>query len=248
MIRIDNIWKTFADQAVLCGVNLDIDRGETIVIIGQSGCGKSVLLKHLIGLMRPDKGKIFIDGVEITNLTRAEIFNIRKKFGMLFQGAALFDSMTVEENLTLGIREHTQMKNSEMKTLVREKLSLVGLPDTEEMNPSDLSGGMKKRVGLARALMMNPEVLLFDEPTTGLDPIMADVINELIISCSQNLGVTSIVVTHDIQSAYKVGHRIAMLYNGRIVFDGSPEEVQHTPSPVVKQFVQGLAEGPIRAI
>ncbi len=245
MIEIKELFKNFGSNQVLNGVNLSIEKGETIVIIGRSGCGKSVLLKHIIGLMKPDSGQIFIDGEEITSYTNERLYNLRKKFGMLFQGAALFDSMTVEENVGLGLTEHTKMRKEKIGEIVKEKLRLVGMGGVENLKPAELSGGMKKRVGLARAIAMDPEFVLYDEPTTGLDPIMADVINELIIRLRDTLSITSIAVTHDIVSAYKIADRIAMLYEGKIIFVGTPEETKNTSDPVVKQFIEGSSEGPI---
>ncbi len=245
MIEIKELYKSFGNNQVLNGVDLNINKGETIVILGRSGCGKSVLLKHIIGLMRPDKGKIFIDGEEITAYNDEKLYNLRKRFGMLFQGSALFDSMTVKENVGLGLTEHTRLGKEKIGEVVKEKLRLVGMAGVEDLKPAELSGGMKKRVGLARAIAMEPEFVLYDEPTTGLDPIMADVINELIISLRNTLAITSIAVTHDIVSAYKIADRVAMLYEGKIVFTGTPEETKNTTDPVVKQFIEGSSEGPI---
>jgi phospholipid/cholesterol/gamma-HCH transport system ATP-binding protein len=246
MIEIEDLHKTFGGNYVLRGVNLKIEKGETMVIIGRSGCGKSVLLKLIIGLLKPDKGKILINGEDITEFKNERLYKLRQRFGMLFQASALFDSMTVEENVALGLREHKILLEEEIKKRVEEKLSLVGLPGAQNLKPAELSGGMRKRVGLARALAMEPEFVLYDEPTTGLDPIMADAINELIVDLSNKLSVTSIAVTHDIVSAYKIADRIAMLYEGKIIFDGAPEETKNTVDPIVKQFITGSAEGPIK--
>lgn len=239
MIEIKNIKKSLDEKSVLNGINLTIPDGSTIVIIGCSGCGKTVLLKLIIGLMKPDEGRIFVDGEDITRMSYKELFSVRKKFGMLFQGAALFDSMTVEENIALALKEHTNLTDEEVKSRVEKTLMLVGLKTIEDKKPAELSGGMKKRVGLARALIMNPSFVLFDEPTTGLDPIMANTINDLILETHRKLNITSIVVTHDMTSAFKVGDRIAMLNNGKIVFNGTPSEMRENRTPVVRQFLQG---------
>ncbi len=246
MIEIVDLYKNFGENQVLKGVNLKINKGETVVVLGRSGCGKSVLLKHIIGLMKPDKGKVFIDGEDITIFKNEKLYQLRQRFGMLFQASALFDSMTVEQNVALGLREHHILPENKIKEKVREKLSLVGLPDVENFKPAELSGGMKKRVGLARAIAMEPEFVLYDVPTTGLDPIMADAINQLIIELRNKLSITSIAVTHDITSAYKIADRIALLYQGEIVFEGTPDETKASDDPVVMQFVTGKAEGPIQ--
>ena len=248
MIEIKEVHKSFAQNEVLRGVNLTIQKGETMVIIGRSGCGKSVLLKHIIGLLKPDQGRILVDGEDITSYNDNELNKLRKRFGMLFQASALFDSMTVDENVGLGLREHTDLPETEIKEKVTKTLKLVGLSGIEEKKPAELSGGMKKRVGLARAIAMDPEYVLYDEPTTGVDPIMADVINELIVSCRNALSITSIAVTHDIVSAHKIADRIAMLYEGKIIFIGTPEETKNTDHPVVRQFIEGSAQGPIPAL
>src|SRR3990170_6280638 len=248
MIRISDLHKKFRDNEVLRGVDLSIQKGETIVIIGRSGCGKSVLLKHIIGILKPDAGHIVIDGEEITRFEAEEMYEIRKKFGMLFQGSALFDSLTVEENVGLGLREHTNLSEPEIQEIVQEKLSWVGLSGIGNLKPAQLSGGMKKRVGLARAIAMEPEYILYDEPTTGLDPIMADAINDLIIDLKEKLRITSVAVTHDMVSAYKIADRIAMLYEGEIIFTGTPEETKNTDNPIVRQFIEGRETGPIKAI
>ena len=248
MIRIVHLKKGFRSGPVLRDVNLSIDRGQATIIIGRSGCGKSVLLKHIIGLLRPDAGDIYIDGHNITTFSKGELFQLRKRFGMLFQASALFDSMSVGENVGLGLREHTHLTEEEIAERVGQRLKMVGMPGTEGMRISELSGGMRKRVGLARALAMDPEFILFDEPTTGLDPIMADAINELICELKSRLSVTIIVVTHDMVSAYKIGDRLAMLHEGEIIFTGTPEETRDTDNDVVRQFVAGSAEGPIRAL
>lgn len=239
MISIRNLHKSFNTKNVLTGATLDIPSGQTQVIIGRSGTGKSVLLKLIIGLLKPELGRIFVEEEEITAMNTRELFQVRRKFGMLFQGAALFDSMTVEENVALGVRFHRLMHEREIERRVAESLELVDLPNTQNMKPAELSGGMRKRVGLARALMMNPEFVLYDEPTTGLDPVTADSINDLIINCADKLGVTSIVVTHDMASAFKVGDNIAMLHEGKVIFTGTPEEVRRTNEPRVRQFVEG---------
>lgn len=246
MIEIVNLKKYFGDKPVLRDVNLTIEPGDRIVIMGRSGCGKSVLLKHIIGLIQPDSGKVIIDGTDIIGLKQKQLYEIRKKFGMLFQASALFDSMTVEENVGLALSEHTKLTYREIKYKVQENLERVGLPHIGPMMPSELSGGMKKRVGLARALAMDPSYILYDEPTTGLDPIMADIIDSMILEIGSSLNVTSIIVTHDIKSAFKTGSRIAMLHRGVIHFDGSVSDVKNTTDPVLRQFIEGSKEGPIK--
>ncbi|KPJ54159.1 hypothetical protein AMJ39_01805 [candidate division TA06 bacterium DG_24] len=245
MIELIDIHKWLGGQEVLRGVDLHIETGETLVIIGRSGCGKTVLLKHLIGLMRPDQGRILLNGFDYARLSTPELYAMRRRFGMVFQGSALFDTMTVAENVGLGLREHTSMSRDEIAEVVSERLRMVGLSGLDHQRPAELSGGMKKRVALARALAMDPEYVLYDEPTTGLDPITADMINELIKCLQAQLTITSVAVTHDMKSAYKIADRIAMLYQGRIIFSGSPVEVRETGNPVVQQFIQGIAEGPI---
>lgn len=237
--------KRFGNQEVLKGLDLTIRDGETVVIIGGSGCGKSVLLKHIMGLMEPEAGKITIDGVDIFSLSTQGQDQFRLSLGMLFQGAALFDSLTVRHNVGFSLYEHTALMPAEIEKRVREKLGLVGLHGIEELMPSDLSGGMKKRVGLARAICNEPKTILYDEPTTGLDPINADSINDLILRMQEKLKVTSIVVTHDMTSAYKVANRIAMLYDGKIIGMGSPDEIKNTTNPVIRQFISGSAQGPM---
>ncbi len=242
MIEIEKITKEFDGKNVLRAVNLTIHDGETVVIVGSSGCGKTVLLRSIIGLIRPDAGKILVDGENIVAMGRKDLFRIRKKFGMLFQGAALFDSMTVAENVGMALVEHTALSRDEIARCVAEKLEEVGLPGIEQKKPAELSGGMKKRVGLARAIIMNPKYILYDEPTTGLDPIMSDNINNMIIETRNRLKITSVVVTHDMASAFKVGDRIAMLCAGKIVFEGTPGMFQNSADSEVRQFVEGRAE------
>ena len=245
MIEIKGIHKWFDSQHVLQGVDLTIQDGETLVIIGRSGCGKSVLLKHIMAILEPDEGDILIDGKSIFSMTEEEQDKCRLQLGMLFQGAALFDSLTVRENVGFSLIEHTKTSEDVIDQKVREKLSLVGLAGIEDLMPSSLSGGMKKRVGLARAICNEPKSILYDEPTTGLDPINADVINDLILRMQKQLKVLSIVVTHDMTSAYKVADRIAMLYRGKIIATGTPDEIRNSKDPVVQQFITGSAHGPI---
>ena len=245
MIEIIDLHKSFGAHRVLTGVNLKIETGETMVIIGRSGCGKSVLLKHIIGIIKPNSGKIMIDGSNVFDIGEDEINHFRMQIGMLFQGSALFDSLTVRENVGFSLYEHTHLSAQDIDQRVKEKLRLVGLGGIEDLMPSELSGGMKKRVGLARAICTEPKIVLYDEPTTGLDPIMADAINDLIIRMRERLRITSIVVTHDMTSAYKVGNRIAMLYNGKIVGIGTPDEIRNSKDPVIQQFITGSARGPI---
>jgi phospholipid/cholesterol/gamma-HCH transport system ATP-binding protein len=245
MIEIRDLHKSFGAQRVLRGVNLDIQAGETMVVLGRSGTGKSVLLKLIIVLLRPDRGRIVVDGQDVNTLSYADLEALRKRMGMLFQMAALFDSMTVAENVALGLRESRALTEDQIAAIVAEKLSLVGLQGIESKRPSELSGGMRKRVGLARAVAMNPDYVLYDEPTTGLDPITARQINILIRELQAKLQVTSIVVTHDLHSAYQVGDRLCLLHEGRIYFSGTPEEMQESEDPVVRQFARGEAEGPM---
>ncbi len=248
MIEIKDVFKSFRNNQVLQGVDLTIKKGETLVIIGRSGCGKSVLLKLIMGLLKPDDGNILVKGDDVTSMNDKQLMQLRQRFGMLFQASALFDSMTVDENVGLALREHTGLSEEEIAHRVKERLKMVGLSGVEEKKPAELSGGMKKRVGLARAIAMDPDYVLYDEPTTGLDPIMADVINNLIISLRNSLSITSIAVTHDIVSAYKIADRIAMLYEGKIIFVGTPQEVKNTTDPTVRQFIEGSAQGPIPAL
>jgi len=245
VIQIQGLHKWFGNQHVLKGVDLTIKEGETIVIIGRSGCGKSVLLKHIMAILEPDQGDIKIDGQSMFKMSSTEQDRFRLQLGMLFQGAALFDSLNVRENVGFSLYEHTQLSEKVIGEKVREKLGLVGLHDIAELMPASLSGGMKKRVGLARAICNEPKIILYDEPTTGLDPINADVINDLILRMQERLKVISIVVTHDMTSAYKVGNRIAMLYNGRIIVIGTPDEIRNSSDPMVRQFITGSAHGPI---
>jgi phospholipid/cholesterol/gamma-HCH transport system ATP-binding protein len=230
----------------LDGVDLAIERGKITVIIGRSGEGKSVLIKHIIGLLRPDGGKILLDSKEITALREREFNELRKHFGMLFQGSALFDSMTVAENVGFPLKEHTGLHDDEVMKVVAEKLHRVGLVGIEGMMPADLSGGMKKRVGLARAIVMDPEIVIFDEPTTGLDPIMADSVADLMLETQRALKTTYIVITHDIQLTYKIADMVAMLHQGKIIAKGTVEDIKKNPNPVLKQFLEGNAEGPIK--
>ena len=247
-IRVVNLHKSFAEHEVLSGVHLEIRQGESMVVIGGSGTGKTVLIRCIIGLVQPDEGEIYVDGTEITSLNEREMNEIRKRFGMLFQGGALFDSLTVWENVGFGLRQHTRLREEEIRRIVSEKLGLLGLRNIEDLMPAELSGGMKKRVSLARAIAMEPEILLYDEPTTGIDPMMADAINELIIRMREKLNVTSIAITHDMTSAYKIADRIAMLYQGKIIEVGTPEEIKSSRSPIVQQFIQGRSEGPIKIL
>jgi len=245
VIQIQGLHKWFGAQHVLRGVDLTIKEGETIVIIGRSGCGKSVLLKHIMAILEPDQGDIKIYGQSMFKMSSTEQDRFRLELGMLFQGAALFDSLNVRENVGFSLYEHTKLSEEVIGQKVREKLGLVGLQDIEELMPASLSGGMKKRVGLARAICNEPKIILYDEPTTGLDPINADVINDLILRMQERLKVISIVVTHDMTSAYKVANRIAMLYDGKIIAIGTPDEIRNSSDPVVQQFITGSARGPI---
>ncbi|MFN0117666.1 MAG: ABC transporter ATP-binding protein [Elusimicrobiota bacterium] len=247
MIRVEGVEKSFGRNHVLRGVDLEIKEGETLTIIGGSGTGKSVLIKHMVGLLKPDKGRIFVDNQEITSLSEEKLFLVQKRFGYLFQMAALFDSLTVSENIAFGLKNLRPDLYANRDKVIAEKLALVGLrPEVGHLKPAELSGGMKKRVGLARAIAYEADFILYDEPTTGLDPIMSDVINDLILGLQKTIGVTSVVVTHDMKSAYKISNRIAMLYQGRIVAVGTPEEIQRSNNPLVHQFITGSSQGPIQ--
>jgi phospholipid/cholesterol/gamma-HCH transport system ATP-binding protein len=239
MIEIINLHKNFGEKKVLTGVNLTIEPGETLVIIGRSGCGKSVMLKHIVGLLMPDSGEVKVAGQVINKLNEKDLYKIRKKFGFLFQGAALFDSMSVGENVALPLVESdNDFDKSKIVKIVAEKLELVGLAGIEKLKPSELSGGMRKRVGLARALVTNPDYILYDEPTTGLDPIMSDSIDHLIRDLSGKIKVTSIVVTHDMFSVKNVANRVAMMHEGKIYFDGKPDELLNSKDEIIYDFIK----------
>ncbi len=248
MIKLIDLYKSFGHQAVLKGLNLEIEEGKTTVIIGRSGGGKSVLLKHIIGLLLPDSGQVLFEGKNIPELDDNELNEVRKKFGMLFQSAALFDSMTVGENVAFPLREHTHMSEEDIRDVVNDRLRAVGLRDVENKMPSELSGGMKKRAGLARAIAMHPQVVLFDEPTTGLDPVMAEAINQLIIETQEKFNLTCVATSHDMKSIFTIGDRIAMIYDGIIIADGTPEEIRASDNPVVTQFLAGSLDGPIHML
>jgi phospholipid/cholesterol/gamma-HCH transport system ATP-binding protein len=239
MIEIIDLHKSFGSNYVLRGVNLNIKEGESLAIIGRSGCGKSVLLKHILGLLQSDSGDVRIEGQSINEAARKGLYNIRRKFGFLFQGAALFDSMTVFENISLPLTENNfHFSKPEIENLVAEKLQLVGLPGTQNLKPAELSGGMKKRVGLARALITNPQYILYDEPTTGLDPVMSDAIDDLIKELNEKLKVTSIIVTHDMFSVKNTADKISMMHEGKIYFSGTPKQVLESEDPIIKKFIQ----------
>jgi phospholipid/cholesterol/gamma-HCH transport system ATP-binding protein len=239
MIEIKNLHKFFGENKVLRGVNLEIDTGETIVIIGRSGCGKSVLIKHIVGLLYPDEGYVKVEGQKVDEMTMQELYTLRRKFGFLFQGSALFDSMTVEENIALPLVESgNDFARIELDKRVAEKLELVGMRGVQKLKPAELSGGMKKRVGLARALITDPDYIIYDEPTTGLDPIMSDSIDGLIKDLTDKLNVTSIVVTHDMYSVKNVANQVAMMHEGKIYFLGSPAELLSSNDKIIKEFIQ----------
>ena len=240
-IRLVNLHKRFGPLVVLDGVSVNVAERECLVVMGPSGTGKSVLLKHIVGLLRPDQGEVYFRGQRTDTMTERELEPVRIRFGFLFQGGALFDSMTVAENIAFTLREHTKHTENEIQEIVSAKLAMVGLDGSQEKMPAELSGGMRKRVALARAIALDPEVVLYDEPTTGLDPIRADLINELILKLNNELHVTSIVVTHDMTSAFKVADRLVMLTGGKVVAEGKPEEIKNCPHEEVQRFVQGKA-------
>ena len=249
MIKIDikNLRKSFGSKSVLRGVNLAVNSGEILCVIGKSGTGKSVILKHLVGILQPDEGTITVDEIVMTNSDETTRNSAISKFGILFQGAALFDSMNIFDNVAFGLRRR-KMEESEVKRIVEESLYKVGLSGVEDKRPSELSGGMQKRAGLARAIAVRPEIMLYDEPTTGVDPITAGVVDNLIMQMRDSFNITSIVVTHDITSAYRIADRIAMLYEGEIIFIGTVEETKNNENPYIRQFIEGTVHGPIKVI
>lgn len=242
LIELKNLRKRFGPLLVLDGVSLSVPAGQSLVILGASGSGKSVMLKHIVGLLKPDEGEVWFDDHRIDTLPERKLMEVRKRFGFLFQMGALFDSMTVAENVAFPLREHTRRSPAEIDQLVKQKLAMIGLPDVGSKMPAELSGGQRKRVALARAIALGPEVIVYDEPTTGLDPIRSDVINELILKLQRELKVTSIVVTHDMNSAMKVGNRLVMLHEGRIIEDGPPEVYRNARNEIVRRFVAGEAD------
>ena len=242
MIEVRNLTKHFGSNPVLKDVSFRIEKGESVVIIGRSGCGKSVLLKHLIGLLQPDAGRVLIESEDIVGMGERELLRVRRKFGMLFQSAALFDSMTVAENVGFAFRRERALPNREIRQRVAEVLEMVDLPGTENKKPSELSGGMRKRVGLARAIIYRPAIVLYDEPTTGLDPIVSDSIDQLILRVRDRLSVTTVVVTHDMRSTRRLGQRILMLHNRQIYAAGTADEIFHSSDPIVRRFIEGVSD------
>ena len=246
-IKIENLHKSFGSKVVLDGVSVDVEKGESLVVIGGSGSGKSVLIKSILGIVHPDSGSIQVDGEEVTHLNKGSRDKFLSKFGMLFQGGALFDSLNVWENIAFKLIQNDKMNKKDAYDLAVLKLQQVGLnADVAKLSPAELSGGMQKRVALARAIAANPEIIFFDEPTTGLDPIMADVINDLIVKCSRELGATTITITHDMHSASKIGHNLAMIYKGKFIWHGKAGDIYNSGNEYVDQFVHGKAEGPIK--
>ena len=247
MIVLDNVHKAFGPKKVLQGFSLEVPEGETVAIIGYSGTGKSVAIKHIVGLLEPDQGTVFVDGEEVAALDRHALYRLRAKIGYVFQFAALFDSLSVGDNVAMGLRKQGTLTEPELEVRVHEALALVDLPDAADTWPIELSGGMRKRVGIARAIALRPKYLLYDEPTTGLDPVTSAVINELMLRMQRTLGVTSIVITHDMHSAYTVATRIAMLHEGRVRQVGAVEEIRRTDDPVVRGFIEGRADAAMRS-
>lgn len=245
IIELRDVYKKFGTRQILSGVSLKVYKGETLIIMGGSGCGKSTVLRHMVGAIKPDSGSVFMKGENLEELNEDELDALRKKFGILFQFGALFDSLSVRENVCMPLREHTKLDENIMNIMIKMKLELVGLRGFEDLMPAQLSGGMKKRVGLARAIVMDPEIVFYDEPTAGLDPIVAGVIDKLILDLSKKLSITSVVVTHDMNSVFRIADRIAMLHEGKIIQAGTKEEFKNTTNPMAKQFVNGDPEGPI---
>lgn len=245
MITLKQLSYRVSGKSVLRRLDLQVERGETFAVMGMSGMGKSTLLKCIAGLLRPNSGEVIIDGVDIVGMRESSMRQVRRKLGMVFQYAALFDSLNVYENVSFGLRRHRRMSEDEMRSTVAEKLAMVGLSGTEDLMPAQLSGGMQKRVGLARAIALDPPILLYDEPTSGLDPITAATISELIVRMRDELGVTSVVVSHDVQMVKRVSNRIGMLHRGKIIEAGTREEIEHSENPIVRQFMEGSTEGPI---
>jgi phospholipid/cholesterol/gamma-HCH transport system ATP-binding protein len=239
LIQLIDVYKAFGPKRVLEGFTLDVHEGQTMVIIGYSGSGKSVAIKHIVGLLEPDSGRVIVDDQEVPELSRRELYHLRARIGYVFQFAALFDSFTIGDNVAMGLRKQQELTEHEIQERVREALDLVDLSNVENRFPAELSGGMRKRVGIARAIALRPKYILYDEPTTGLDPVTSAVIDQLMIRMRDRLGVTGIVITHDMRSAYTVGTRIAMLYQGRVRAVGSVEEIKHTTDPIVRQFIDG---------
>lgn len=248
VIKADNVVRKFGDRTILNGISLDIYKGETFVIMGGSGCGKSTFLRHIIGALKPDSGRVSLLGKDLSALSEDEMDKVRMKIGMCFQSSALFDSMTVGQNVSLGLREHTKLDRSVIDIVVKMKLEMVGLSGFEGLMPSQLSGGMRKRVGLARAIAMDPEIVFYDEPTAGLDPIVAGVIDKLILDLSKKLSITSVVVTHDMKSVFSIADRVAMFYEGKVLEVGPPDQVKNSKNPMVRQFINGNPDGPIRFV
>ncbi len=244
-IRVQNLVKSFGGRRVIDDISFSVRRGEVLVVMGGSGCGKSTLLRHLIGVLKPDSGEIWIEGEEITRMNRDALAGVRRKFGMLFQSGGLLNSMTVGENVALPIREHSRVDNKIADLMVKMKLELVGLTGFENLRPSEISGGMKKRVGLARAIALDPTILFSDEPTSGLDPVMTAVVDTLTLDLVHKLGMTAVVVTHDMTSAFRIASKMIMLFQGKIIAQGTPDEIRASDDPVLKQFVDGQADGPI---
>ncbi|HEY0372424.1 MAG TPA: ABC transporter ATP-binding protein [Thermoanaerobaculia bacterium] len=244
-ISLQHLYKAFDGKQVLNDMSIEVEQGESLVIVGGSGTGKSVTLKHIIGLLRPDRGRVLIAGEDITAMKEVELNRFRRHFGMAFQEGALFDSMSVFENIAFPLRRHTKMSEAEIRTRVEECLEDVHLHGVEKKRPSELSGGMRRRVGFARAISLKPDILLFDEPTTGLDPVISDVIADLIVEMDEKLGTTTVTITHDMKVAFKIADRVAMLHRGKIVEEGTPQEFQASQNPIVRQFIEGRAEGPL---
>src|SRR5690349_20388633 len=242
MIRLIDVHKAFGSKKVLEGFTLEVNEGETMVIIGYSGTGKSVAIKHIVGLLEPDQGTVWVDGLEVPKLSRQELYALRAKIGYVFQFAALFDSQTIGENVAMGLRKEGKMSEGEIQKRVSEALELVDLPNVETKMPAELSGGMRKRVGIARAIARRPKYILYDEPATGLDPVTSAIIDQLMVRMREKLGVTGVVITHDMRSAYTVGTRIAMLYEGTVRQVGTVDEIKASTDPIVRQFIEGRAE------
>ncbi|MEN6486872.1 MAG: ABC transporter ATP-binding protein [Syntrophobacteraceae bacterium] len=245
VIKVSNLVRSFAGRVVLDGIDMTVEKGKITAIMGGSGCGKSTLLRHLIGVLRPDSGQIWVNGKDITRFGEEEMEAYRKRFGMLFQGGALLNSLTVHDNIALPLREHTKLDEKIIGVMVKMKLELVGLRDFDHLKPSQLSGGMQKRVALARAIALDPEIVFYDEPNSGLDPVVSGVIDQLIMDLSQRMHITSVVVTHDIKSAFKIAHKMVVLFRGKVVAQGTPDEIRETRDPLVLQFINGSPDGPI---